>query len=103
MLTGFCNKVENKLKISVWNDAWFLTVPGFIPTPKEGANVNKWVKFIDLVNSEGNWNSSVIEEICTVKFVTAYMNLPRPSFTQKTGCAEWATMQGYFLWGTIIR
>lgn len=40
-------------------------------------DVNRWVKIINFVDSEGNRNSSLIVEIYTVESATAILNLPR--------------------------
>ena len=83
-----CFQVGNSASIRIWSDPWIPNLPGFIPSPKEGANANLALVVSQLLTFEHRiWDMAKLNYFFEEPVVELILSIPIPTF-QKEDC--WA-------------
>ena len=92
-----CFQVGNSASIRIWSDPWIPNLPGFIPSPKEGANANLALVVSQLLTSEHRiWDMAKLNYFFEEPVVELILSIPIPVF-QKEDCLAWiASNSGLF-------
>lgn len=74
---GACFLVGNGLSISVWNDPWIPSIPGFIPSPHAEYPISTEITMVaDLIDpNTGQWNRSLIRDSFSQPQTTAILSI----------------------------
>ena len=84
-----CFQVGNGASIRIWSDPQILNLPGFIPSPKEGANSDLTLVVSQLLAPEQrNWDMTKLNYFFEELVVELILSIPIPVF-QKEECQAW--------------
>ena len=86
-----CFQVGNDASIQIWFDPWIPNLPSFIPSPKEGANLDlASVVSLLLMPEQRNWDIAKLNYFFEEPMVELILSIPIPVF-QKEDCWAWTT------------
>ena len=87
----------NGESIRTWSDPWVPNLPGFIPSPKVGANLNLALIVSQLLNQDqSGWDITKFWHFFEDSVVDRIMQVPLPSFPS-ADCWSWTlTNSGKF-------
>ncbi|XP_030923696.1 uncharacterized protein LOC115950621 [Quercus lobata] len=84
-----CLLVGNGKSIRTWSDPWVPNLPGFIPSPKFGANPDLALIVSQLLNQDGSgWDIAKLWHFFEDSMVDIIMQVPLPSFLS-ADCWSW--------------